>query len=64
MYPANSEWEMAWTKARWHYKKAQSVDRGKVLAEDIAKYVWTYYPDKGFVRDVVLVENQAVLEGL
>jgi len=62
MYSANSEWEIAWTKARWHYKTAQSVERGKALAENIATFVWRYYPDKRFVRDVLLVENQAILE--
>jgi O-antigen ligase len=62
MYSGNSEWEIAWTKARWHYKTAQSVEQGKALAENIATFVWRYYPDKRFVRDVLLVENQAILE--
>lgn len=64
MYASKLGWETAWTKARWHYKMAQSVERGKALAENIAKYVWRYYPDKGFIRDVLLVENQAILESL
>ncbi len=58
IYPAKSEWETAWTRACWHYKKAQSLERRKRLADKIAEYVWNYYPDKGFVRKVLLVDNE------
>jgi O-antigen ligase len=55
------EWETAWAKACWHYKKAQSLERGKRLADKIVRYVWKYYPDKEFVREVLLIDNQILL---
>jgi len=64
VYPAGPEWWTAWSKACWHYKKAQGLEPGRRLAENIAKYVWRHYPDEGFVRDVLLRENQAVAESL
>jgi len=60
--PAKPESETAWSKACWHYKKAQSLEKRKRLAENIVKYVWKYYPDKEFVRKVLLIENQSLLK--
>ncbi|MDY7034804.1 MAG: O-antigen ligase family protein [Thermodesulfobacteriota bacterium] len=48
--PASLEWETAWSKASWHYNKAQRVDPRKRLPEKIKKFVWEYYPDKVFIR--------------
>ena len=56
--PAQPDWESAWTKAIWHYKKAQSLERSKRLADKIVKYVWRYYPDKEFINKVLLNGNQ------
>jgi O-antigen ligase len=60
--PAKPEWGTVWSKACWHYKKAQSLEKRKRLAENIVKYVWKYYPDKEFVRKVLLIENQSLLK--
>jgi len=60
--PAKPEWETAWNKACWHYKKAQSLEKRKRLAGNIVNYVWKYYPDKKFVRMVLLTENQSLLD--
>ncbi|MBE9593905.1 MAG: hypothetical protein IMF19_10565, partial [Proteobacteria bacterium] len=59
---AKPEWETAWSKACWHYKKAQSLEKRKRLAGTIMKYVWKYYPDKEFVSKVLLTENQSLLD--
>lgn len=55
------KWGTAWAKACWHYKKAQSLERGKRLANKIVRYVWKYYPDEEFVREVLLIDNQILL---
>ena len=60
--PAKPEWETAWSKACWHYKKAQGLEKRKRLAGTIMKYVWKYYPDKEFVSKVLLTENQSLLD--
>jgi O-antigen ligase len=62
MNGATEEWETAWAKARWHYRKAQSLDGSKRLADRIMRYVWRYYPDKAFVRKTLLIENHFLLE--
>jgi len=62
MYSTKSEWDTAWTKAQWHYKKAQSVERSKSLAEEIARYIWKYYPDREFVFKALLLEKQFLLD--
>jgi hypothetical protein len=64
IYTAKKEWEAAWTKACWHYKKAQSLERRKRLADKIVRYVWKYYPDKEFVRKALLIDNQSLLDGM
>jgi len=58
---AKPEWEAAWAKACWHYKKAQDLERGKQLADKIVRYIWKYYPDKEFIREVLLIDNQILL---
>ena len=55
--PAYPEWETAWTKVCWHYKKAQSLDGTKRLSTKISKFVWKYYPDEEFIRKVLLNVN-------
>lgn len=62
IHTSRPEWETAWNKARLHYKKAQSLERGKQVADKIVRYVWKYYPDKEFVREVLLADNQTLLE--
>ena len=64
IYAAKQEWETAWTRACWHYKKAQSLERKKPLADKIVRYVWRYYPDREFVRKVLLIDNQSLLDGM
>jgi len=59
--PAKPEWETAWSKACWYYKKAQSLEKSKSLVDNIVNYVWKYYPDKEFVSMVLLNENQGLL---
>jgi O-antigen ligase len=60
--PAKSEWETAWSKACWYYKKAQSLEKRKKLAGNIVHYIWKYYPDKKFVSKALLTENQSLLD--
>jgi len=62
MLGATDEWETAWAKACWHYRKAQSLERSERLADRIMRYVWRYYPDKSFVRKTLLIENYFLLE--
>jgi len=59
IYTAKPDWITAWTKACWHYMKAQNLERNERLVDDIVRYVWKYYPDKEFVRKVLLIDNQA-----
>jgi len=54
IYPTKPERETAWAKACWHYKKAQSLDKGKSMRDRIVKYVWKFYPDKRIIREVLL----------
>jgi O-antigen ligase len=62
--PANPEWETSWSKACWYYKKAQNLERKKQLVDKIVQYVWRHYPDKEFVRKVLLIDNQSFLEDM
>jgi O-antigen ligase len=57
--PAEPEWETAWNKACWHYKRAQSLEKSKSLVGNIANYVWKYYPDKKFISMVLLTEDKS-----
>ena len=61
---AGPEWEATWTKACWHYKKAQSLERKRKLADRIVGYVWKYYPDKEVVRKALLGDNRSLVEEL
>jgi len=56
--PAVLTWETAWSKACWHYKKAQSLKKSKSLTDTIVHYVWKYYPDKEFISMVLLNEKR------
>ncbi len=51
-HPIDPEWEIAWAKACRHYKKAQSLEGGKSLRNEIEKFVWKFYPDRGMVEEV------------
>jgi len=62
IYNSRLEWETAWNKACLHYKKAQTLERGKQVADKIVRYVWKYYPDKESVREVLIIDNQILLE--
>ena len=62
--PATAGWDSAWAKASWHYRKAQSLETRKQLVGNIVRFVWEYYPDKGFVRKVLLDEHQGLLDTL
>jgi len=62
--PATPEWETAWAKACWHYRKAQSLEKTKQLVVNIVRFVWEYYPDKDFIRKVLLDEHQSSLDTL
>jgi len=56
--PATLTWGTAWSKACWHYKKAQSLEKSKSLVDTIVHYVWKYYPDKEFINMVLFNENK------
>ena len=56
IYPINPEWETVWAKACWHYKKAQHLEKTKDLKYEVENFVWRFYPDKEFVRDVLLAD--------
>ena len=46
----------AWAKAVWHYRKAQSLETGgklKRMKKEIREYVWRFYPDEGYVGEVL-----------
>jgi O-antigen ligase len=62
IHTSRLEWETAWNRARFHYRKAQSLERGKQFADKIVRYVWKYYPDKESIREVLLIDNQILLE--
>jgi len=56
--PTNPEWEAAWAKITWHYKKAKSLTRGKRLRDSIMRFVWEYYPDIEFIKKVLPDDQQ------
>jgi O-antigen ligase len=64
VHPAGPEWQTAWSKACWHYRKAQALERGRRLATLIASHVWSYYPDEEFVAQALLEENRVLLRDL
>ena len=51
--PANPEWEPAWARACWHYKKAQEIDGSKKMLKIITQHVWNFYPDREIVLEVI-----------
>jgi hypothetical protein len=51
--PSNQIWESALNRAGWHYKKALELEAGdKNLKEKIRKYIWNFYPDEEFIRNI------------
>ncbi len=56
VHPANAQWEIYWSKARWHYKKNLSLESGahrKRMIEQIRQNVWVHYPDEAFVKRAI-----------
>ncbi|MFH1351669.1 MAG: O-antigen ligase family protein [Pseudomonadota bacterium] len=51
--PANPDWITAWTKACWHYKKAQELDGSHEMVKTIIKYIWNFYPDREMVLETI-----------
>ena len=66
--PNNPGHHSAWAKARWHYGKAMEIEGGqksevrgqrkeskelKRMKKEIRDYVWRFYPDEGFVGQVM-----------
>jgi O-antigen ligase len=64
VHPAGLEWWTAWSKACWHYRKAQYLEGGRQLAARIASHVWSYYPDEGFVAQALREEHRVLLRDL
>ncbi|MFW6147587.1 MAG: O-antigen ligase family protein [Thermodesulfobacteriota bacterium] len=62
LYGMHNQWEIAWNKAVWHYKKAQNVEKAKRLADEILTYVKKYYPDRDLAKEILTRENQEYLE--
>lgn len=54
--PGNPQWDTAWTKAWWHYRKAKTFRSElevKRLMERIEKHHFKYYPDKYFFEQTL-----------
>lgn len=54
--PSNSKHQAAWSRAFWHYKKAQSLETGgelKRMKKKIRDYVWYFYPDEGMIKQTI-----------
>ncbi len=62
--PLNPQWHAAWSKACWHYKKAQELDGRRGRANGIMRFVWNYYPDKHFLEGVLLERYHNLMESL
>ena len=57
--PNDPLYHQAWAKAVWHYKKAQSLEAGgtlKRMKKEIRDYVWNFYPDEEYVKEVLGLE--------
>ena len=52
----NLERDLAWNKACWHYKKAQSLEKKKSLTKKIAKYINNFYSNKEIIQEALLIE--------
>jgi hypothetical protein len=53
--PAVLAWEVALTKAKYHYRKGLDLERGlgrKAMLREIRDYVWNLYPDREFLEAV------------
>jgi len=51
--PLNQLWDSTLNRARWHYRKATELEPAdKKLKEQIRKYIWNFYPDEEFVKEV------------
>jgi O-antigen ligase len=48
MLPSEPGWEAVWTKAKWHYKKALSLDKREDLRDEIEQFVRKFYPGRGW----------------
>ncbi|MFC1823322.1 O-antigen ligase family protein [Thermodesulfobacteriota bacterium] len=60
-HPADPEWEVFWSKARWHYRKNLSMEsdsKRKERIKHIRGTIWSHYPDESFVEKV-LEESRA-----
>jgi O-antigen ligase len=56
VHPSKPDWEMAWSKACWHYKRSLSLESGldlKRMTNEVRKHVWAYYPDEEFVKQAI-----------
>ena len=56
MSPADTEWEVFWSKARWHYRKNLSLESAhdrKERIKHIRGTIWSHYPDEAFVEKVL-----------
>lgn len=54
--PMNPDWQTAWSRAVWLYRRALEVESGvrkKQMAEEIRKTIWRYYPDEAFINQVI-----------
>jgi len=54
--PTDSDWEVFWSKVRWHYRKnlsLESVHNRKERIKHIRGKIWSHYPDEAFVRKVL-----------
>lgn len=45
--------DLAWTKALWHYQKAQELMPGKATGKEITQYVKVFYADEDRVAQVL-----------
>jgi O-antigen ligase len=63
MDPADPGWEPAWSKACWHYKKAQQIVNARELKSvemRIKHYIRNYYPDDCFVAQALNNELEKI----
>jgi len=56
VFPGNPLWEMALTRARWHYLQNLAVEAGddrKRVRDQIVRNIWVHYPDQDFVNRIL-----------
>jgi hypothetical protein len=51
--PSDMRYDVAWTKARWHYKNAMKLDKSKQLMDEITGYVKNFYPDEEHLNELL-----------